>query len=192
MNEILSETLADAATFLERHDMPFALIGGYAASLRGQPRLTADVDLAIATDIDRAMTLIPALSNSPFEPLFPGVEEVVQRAFILPLRHRTTRIKVDIAIGLSRFEQQVVARAHPMLIAGKSIAVAMAEDLLLMKVIAGRPRDDQDIDGLLSAHGRRLDWTYCETTARSLGQALDQDLLTRVQALHQSTRIDDE
>jgi hypothetical protein len=105
MEAALWPTLADAAHVLETRGIRFALIGGLAVSLRGQPRMTVDVDLMILADIDQALGLAQELSSTPFEPLFPGVEEVVARSYILPLRHRTTGIRVDVAIGMSGFEQ---------------------------------------------------------------------------------------
>jgi hypothetical protein len=75
-----------------------------AASLRGQPRTTADVALVVAADASRALDLLGRLDQSVFRPLFGNVADVVQRSYILPLRHRVTGIKVDMALGLSGFE----------------------------------------------------------------------------------------
>lgn len=183
MNEPLSATLRDAVDFLQRHGVSYALIDDLAASVRGQPRLTADVDLVVAADVDRALDLIAALDQSAFEPLFPGVDEVVRRSFILPLKNRVTGVKVDIALGLSGFEQLVIARAEAVPMAATTVSVATAEDLLIMKTLAGRPRDSQDVEGLLAARGNTMDWTYCEQMARNLGEAIGQDLLTPIQVL---------
>jgi hypothetical protein len=188
VNEPLQVTLADAAAFLENEGVPYALVGGMAVSLRGQPRVTADVDMVIAVDVDRALALIERLGQSKFRPLFDGIEEVVERAFILPLRHRSTYVKLDLAIGVSGFERQAVARAQPVEVAGSPISVATAEDLLIMKVLAGRPQDEQDVTGLVSAQGERLDWDYCLAVATELGESLGQDLAGRINALRSRSR----
>jgi hypothetical protein len=183
VNEPLQVTLADAAAFLEKEGIAYALVGGMAVSLRGQPRVTADVDMVIAIDVDRALALVGRLGQSKFQPLFDGIEEVIERAFILPLRHRSTHVKLDLAIGLSGFERQSIARAQPVEVAGSQISVATAEDLLVMKVLAGRPQDEQDIAGLVNAQGERLDWDYCLAVATELGESLGQDLAGRINAL---------
>jgi hypothetical protein len=87
MEPALWPTLADAAQVFEARSIRFALIGGLAVSLRGQPRMTVDVDLLILADVDQALQLVRELGSTPFEPLFPEVEEVVSRSSILPLRH---------------------------------------------------------------------------------------------------------
>ena len=88
MEQGLWLTLVDAIAVLESRSIKFALIGGLAVSLRGQPRMTFDVDLVILADIEQALQLARKLSDTPFEPLFAGVEQVVSTSFILPLRHR--------------------------------------------------------------------------------------------------------
>ena len=137
------------------------LVGGLAVAAQGQPRATADVDLMIAVDISRALSLVKELATSPFRPLFDDIATVVETSFILPLRHRTTNVKVDVAIGLSGFECQAISRAQQLELLGVTLPVATAEDLIIMKVLAGRPQDDQDVRGLAIAQGDRLDWDYC-------------------------------
>jgi hypothetical protein len=172
----LHATLADAADFLEQAGVAYALVGGLAASLRGQPRVTADVDLVIAADVDHALALAQSLGTTAFKPLFEPINDVIETAFILPLRHRTTGVKVDCALGLSGFEQRLLERAETLPLSGRPFPVAAAEELLVMKALAGRPQDIQDIQGILVAQGDRLDWEYCLGVAADLGAAVDQDL----------------
>jgi hypothetical protein len=183
MDEPLERTLADVISFLVQHQISYALIGGIAASLRGEARATADVDLVIAADVDRTLQLLQALEKSSLTPLFSGVEEVVRRAFILPLRHRRTGVKVDLALGMSGFEQQLISRAQTVAIGSHLVRLATAEDLIVMKLLAGRPRDQQDVEGIVLVHGTELDWDYCMTTATELGKAIDQDIASQVAKL---------
>jgi len=167
---------------LDARNIQSALIGGLAVSLRGQPRMTADVDLVVLATVDDALRLVRELDTTCFLPLFPGVEEVVATAFILPLRHRQTGIRVDLAIGMSGFEQQAVRRATPVIVGGVRIQVVSIEDLLVMKALAGRPQDDQDIRGLVTAQRDAIDWSACLELAERLGEAIDLDIGSRLRA----------
>jgi len=187
VDQLLQATLADAIDFLTEQKVAYALIGGLAASLRGEPRVTVDVDLVISADVEGALQLLKSIEKSPLTPLFEGVEDVVCQAFILPLLHRTTAVKVDLAIGLSGFEQQLIQRATLVDLAGQAVRLATAEDLLVMKLLAGRPRDHQDAAGIVVVQGNSLDWEYCYQIARELGQAVDLNLigyLDRLRAGH--------
>ena len=99
MDDSIRRTLVDLDAFLGGHEVPFAVIGGIAVAIRGEPRFTADIDVVVGLDQDAAVDLLRSVARSAFEPLFPGAEDVVRDAFLLPLRHRVTQIKVDIAVG---------------------------------------------------------------------------------------------
>lgn len=187
MNGIVKETLQtvllEIGDFLQSQELPHALIGGLAASLRGRTRVTEDADFVVVCSVDRALELAETLDGQPFELLFPEVEEVIRRSFILPLRHRETGIVVDLAIGVSGLEQQVVSRATPVTIGNRQFPVATAEDLILMKMIAGRPQDDQDVRGIVSISQDSLDWDYCLRVAEQLEQAVGIDMVEKIRRL---------
>ena len=190
LNAGLWSTLADAIAMLESRGIACAVIGGLAVSLRGQPRMTVDVDLVMAADVEDALRLARELPGTPFEPLFAGVEEVINAAYILPLRHRTTGIRVDLAIGMSGFERDAIERARTLVIADTTAPVVTVEDLLVMKALAGRPQDEQDIRGIVDLHGERIDWTACLTTAKALGKAVDIDIADRLESARSRSRRD--
>lgn len=182
MDARLWPTLADAVGMLNDRGIRGAVIGGLAVSLRGLPRMTVDVDLVIQADVDAGLRLAKDLASTPFMPLFAGVEEVVTSAFILPLRHRTTGVRVDLALGMSGFERDAVSRATPVMVGEASIPVVSVEDLLVMKALAGRPQDDADIRGLIDVKRDAINWDRCLATARALGDAIDADLAGRLEA----------
>jgi predicted nucleotidyltransferase len=179
--------LTDVASWLREERIPFAVIGGIAATFRGEARFTADVDVVIGVELEEALRLLERLPNSVFQPLFPDVEEVLRKSFLLPLRHSVTRISVDIAVGLSGFEQQAISRATEIELPGCRIPVVSAEDLILMKLLAGRPRDTDDVRKIVLRQGAALDWNYLLEVGQQLQQAVDQDLLTELQQLQTET-----
>ena len=56
------------------------------------------------------------------------------------------------------------------------------EDLLVMKALAGRPQDDEDIRGLVATRQGMIDWQACLTLAERLGGAIDIDIAGRLRA----------
>ncbi len=179
----LLQTLRDIADFLRSQHLEYALIGGLATTVRGEPRSTLDVDLLVNCDVQRCLELIGGLDESPFRPLFAGVHEVVEAAFILPLVHRQTSVKVDLALGLTGFERSAIRNATPVNFEDNSVAVVSAEDLILMKTLAGRPRDIDDVAKIVVRQGDTLNWDYILETAGALEQAVGQDLLAPLERL---------
>ena len=64
-----------------------------------------------------------------------------------------------------------------------SIPVATAEDLLLMKLMAGRTQDVSDVEGIVELQKDTIDWDYCIEIAGQLQEAFDFDLVEAVQKL---------
>jgi len=64
-----------------------------------------------------------------------------------------------------------------------AVPVATAEDLILMKICAGRPQDDQDIDGMIAVRKDSLDWECCESMARQLEELMEMDLVKIIRRL---------
>lgn len=77
-------------------------------------------------------------------------------------------------------EELFIGAAEPTAIAGVEIPVIRAEHLVVMKILAGRPRDLEDVEGIVVARGERLDREEVEHFIEMLESALGQsDLLPR-------------
>jgi hypothetical protein len=71
---------------------------------------------------------------------------------VLLLKHTQSDIEIDVILGGLPFEQDAVQRASTHRVGEISIRLPRVEDLVIMKVIAHRDRDLQDVEGLLNAH----------------------------------------
>lgn len=183
---MLIEVLVKFVVELETRRFRYALIGGLAASMRGRIRATEDLDLILRCDLDEALTLVESLNEAGFSPLLEDHEQVARSALLIPLVERASGIQLDLAIGLSGFEREIVERADPMILDGHEVFVATPEDLIVLKVLAGRPQDVQDINGIVAIHAERLDWEYCLTAAKRLEPAVDTDLVAQIERLRSS------
>jgi hypothetical protein len=73
---------------------------------------------------------------------------------------------VDVLCAGTPFEQLALARAPPAPQLKRTQPVATVEDLVILKLLAGRPQDWADVDVLLREHAGRLDDHYLDATAR--------------------------
>lgn len=83
---------------------------------------------------------------------------------------------------MSGFERQAVRRAAPVSIGTVRVPVVATEDRLVMKALAGRPQDEEDIRGLIAVQWDAIDWPGCLDVARRLGAAVDVDVAGRLLA----------
>jgi hypothetical protein len=124
-----------------------AIIGGVAASLRGKPRLTKDVD-AVVLDAD-ADELLETAAAFGFSPRIDDAVEFARRTRVLLLRYLPGNIDIDLSLGALPFEEEVIERSTDVDVGQLLVRIASPEDLVIMKAVAGRPRDIADIEGIL-------------------------------------------
>lgn len=150
--EALGVVLLDLMQFLEEEKIPGVVIGGVAASLHGRPRMTRDVDAVILADDRGREELLVALHQHGFVTRIEDPLAFARKTRVLLLRHDSTGVDVDISLGALPFESQVIGRAETKVLGGVRVAVASAEDIVVMKALARRPRDIADIESILDAN----------------------------------------
>jgi predicted nucleotidyltransferase len=159
------------------------IIGAVAASLRGQARATEDVDVTVILDED---TLERFLDLARAEGLRPRISDALAYAkknAVLLLEHEPSRVGVDVTIGRLRFEREAVARAQEVMVQGIRIPVATPEDLVVMKAVAHRPHDLEDIRAVVAANPK-LDVARIRATVQEFARATDMpELWTDVESL---------
>jgi hypothetical protein len=181
-NQIVS-ALHDLIDFLTFECIDYALIGGLAVAVRGEPRSTLDIDVVTDSDVERALKLVKSLAASPFKPYFDGVENVIRTGLLLPLEHKQTEIRIDISLGMSGFDKESIANSSPSMIEGRLVKVVSPEYLVVMKQLAARPRDLDDIRGILIRQGEDFDWNLTLRLAKDLSAAINDDLVTPLMSL---------
>jgi hypothetical protein len=152
--------LARLARVLDAQRLPFMLIGGQAVLVHGVPRLTEDIDVTLGVDPGQLPRVLDICREADLAPLVPDVEAFVRETFVLPVRDGATAMRVDFVFSTTPYERQAIARAVRIQLGETPIPFATAEDLIIHKVFAGRPRDWEDAVGVARRAGSRLDWAY--------------------------------
>jgi len=166
------DPLRDLVAWWQSEEVPGLVIGGLAVALLGRPRVTRDVDVLVLLAEERWGAFLDAGSAFGFLPRQPDALAFAEQARVLLLRHEPTAIDVDVVLGCLPFEEEAVARAVVMEVAGVSVPLPTPEDLIIMKAIAHRDRDMLDIEGLLAAHPE-LDLHRVRRWVRAFADALE-------------------
>jgi hypothetical protein len=61
----------------------------------------------------------------------------------------TCDIRIDVIFSFSEYERLAISRALAVRVGERMVRFATLEDLIVHKVVAGRPRDLEDVKGLL-------------------------------------------
>ena len=173
-------------------NIPWYLFGAQAAILYGAARLTADVDITVSLRDHSLTELISALKQAGFDTRISDAEQFAEQNRVLLLVHAPSRMPIDIIIAGPGPEEAILARRRKLSVGGIQIPVACPEDLIVMKLLAGRSKDLDDISSMLVTLLPELDLALIERFLQEFESALDRnDLWTQLQILLDRARHTD-
>jgi len=178
--------LSAVASLLDEAEIPYMVIGGQAVLLHGEPRLTRDIDITLGVPPDALSRLLPLLPKAGLAPLVEP-DTFVRETMVLPCRHGASGIRVDFIFSCTPYEAQAIERAVTVDIMAQAVRFASAEDLVIHKIFAGRPRDLEDARVVLLKHPD-LDLDYIRRWLQAFGEALGEDFTARLEELRPAHR----
>jgi hypothetical protein len=153
------QAAADLQAFCEKQEWQFCFIGGLALQRWGEPRETVDVDLTLLTGFGREEQFVKILLQH-YEARIEDAADFALLRRVLLLR-APSGVGLDIALGGLPFEEGAIARSTLYFYPGNiPIRTCSAEDLLVMKAFASRPKDWIDAEGIVIRQKGNLDWKY--------------------------------
>jgi hypothetical protein len=165
-------TIESLNRLLQNYDHRGVIIGGIAVGLLGKPRFTADVDAVFLLSTEDVSKFLELAGTENLIPRIQNVEEFARKSRVLLLKHAPTEIEVDISLGVLPFEQEMVDRGSIKHFANLSARLPTPEDLIIMKAIAHRPKDLEDIRTLVDNHPD-LDHHRIEQWVKSFAEVLE-------------------
>jgi hypothetical protein len=173
----VADLLDDLRRTFDALGVSWYLFGAQAAVAYGVARLTADVDVTIRPPATPTSEWLAELQRYGFEPRFTD-REFVERTRVLPVVHIRSGLPVDLVLAGPGLEDDLLQRAVVQSIDGVPVPVIEIADLVILKVLAGRPKDLDDVLELLRIHGDSIDAIRVRTVLKALEDALGQsDLL---------------
>ena len=163
----LFEAAKQVQEFIEQQGWSFCFIGGLAVLRWGRMRATSDVDLTVLTDFKNEEEYIRKLIKQ-FAPRIENAESfaLINRVLLLKTG---SNIGLDISLGGFPFEQNMIAKSSLFEIAPNCLLrTCSAEDLIILKVFAGRKQDWFDVENILLRNGRKLNLSYIYDSASML------------------------
>jgi hypothetical protein len=155
--------------FLETKGWRFGIIGGLALLRWGEPRFTRDVDVMLVAGFGREDAFIQPLLDK-YQPRIEDAREFARRTRVL-LLESSNRVPLDIVLGGLPYEDLAVERSSEFEFEpGCLLRTCSAEDLLVQKLFAFRPRDVLDAEGIATRMRGHLDWEYVERHLRPLAE----------------------
>ncbi len=147
---------------LEQASIPYMVVGSLSSIVYGLPRSTKDVDVVASLSTGQLPSLLLLLGNEfrlDAQITFETHTGTTRRVIRLSDSEFTLEL-----FQLSRdpFDQARFARRSPVFLhdLNRKVIVQSAEDVVIMKLRWGRPKDIDDVRGVLAVRQEKLDWDY--------------------------------
>jgi hypothetical protein len=148
-------------------------LGGIAVRVHAIPRPTFDVDIGLTVNEAQLSLFFASADELGYEISQPfrsgwrdevgGMPLVKMKSFLADGKS----VDVDIFITETQFQNSLMARRQQFEFEGRSLNFVSPEDLVLLKLLAYRPRDQGDISDILFIQGE-LDQSYLRNWAEQL------------------------
>lgn len=169
----VEQALRDFVGVFSELKIPYAVMGGLAVRAHGVPRPTYDVDVLLSIDDERLPELFDAVELAGYtipEAYRAGwVDKIAEMPFIKFRIYRAEKsTDVDVFLTRTSYQQEIMKRRQlEDLKIGKTWVIT-SEDVVLLKLVAGRWRDLGDIQDVRFMEGE-LDQDYLRHWADRLG-----------------------
>jgi len=142
-----SDDMRELVGLFEKHDVSYAVCGGFAVAHYGFVRSTMDFDLLVLPDSRNTRAIMAALGEFGFGGA--GIEEkaFLSRGTAVTLGAQPNQIDLLTSMS-SRPTAEIIANARVVQIHGLSMKVVSYEDLLFAKRESSRAKDRIDAEEL--------------------------------------------
>jgi predicted nucleotidyltransferase len=178
---MFTQLLKKVAISLDASGIPYMIIGGQAVLLHGEPRLTRDIDITLGITTEKLDVVLNLIGNVGLKPLVDPDDFTLQ-TMVLPCQHLESPIRVDFIFSFSPYERQAMERVCLVEMEGITVKFASAEDLVIHKVFAGRPRDMEDVKSILIKNPD-MDFLYIRQWLNELSEATGESFAGRFEGV---------
>ncbi|NEO86612.1 MAG: nucleotidyltransferase family protein [Spirulina sp. SIO3F2] len=143
----LDPDLKEFIELLNKHEVRYLIVGGYAVAIHGHPRYTKDIDIWIDRVPDNAQRIIQVLKDFGFGALGLKAEDFLEIEQIIQLGYPPNRIDILTSPDGVEFDVCYPIRLESE-VDGITIKFIDLENLKKNKQASGRSQDLADLDNL--------------------------------------------
>jgi len=173
---MVSQLLETIATSLDGRGIPYMIIGGQAVLVHGEPRMTKDIDVTLGVSADSLEIILEMARALGWELLPEDPATFVKRTMVLPCRESTSGIRINMIFSFTPYEREAIERAVVRRVGSTDVKFASAENLIIHKICAGRPRDREDARTVLLKNPQ-IDREYIRSRLEQLASATHHDVM---------------
>ena len=139
---------------LNKHDVKYCVIGGFAFALYAYPRYTKDIDILVESSQENATKILEVLKEFGFGSLDLKEEDFTTPGQIIQLGYEPMRIDFIMEIQGLSFDEIWQTR-NQQAYGKENVWFISLENLIKAKKLANRPHDQADVADLIKVRKRK-------------------------------------
>lgn len=144
---MLSPDFKEFVQLLNKNDVQYMIVGGYAVGIHGHPRYTGDLDIWLLPTQENAGKIIRSIQEFGFGSLPITEDDLQQEGMVIQLGYPPLRIDLLTSIDGVRFDE-CYTNKKVVTIDELQVNFIGYHDLIKNKKASGRHQDLGDIDNL--------------------------------------------
>jgi hypothetical protein len=144
--------------------IPYCVIGGYAVACHGVPRQTGDIDVMAIIDGD-PLDVVDRLRASGHGVSITKGDLLDPLGAVITI---DTQFPIQLIAAKYEYQFNAVRNATIVVYDDRDLPVASADDLILLKLKGGSPRDLEDVESIIDVQGPKLDMVSLMDKARQI------------------------
>jgi len=144
---MLSQDFKEFIELLNKNQIEYLVVGGYAVGIHGYPRYTGDIDIWINVSNEIAAKMVSVLEDFGFGSYELKEEDFLNTANVIQLGYPPLRIDIIMSIDGVSFEESYSKRIEKE-IDGLQIKFIGLSELIKNKKASGRDKDIIDLKNL--------------------------------------------
>jgi len=159
--------------FLSKEKIRYAILGGVAVAVYGEPRMTADIDVNIILEKMGMIDFLKKAKRYNFYPSIPNAKQIALKNGILPMKLKKGKLngRIDFIIAENAIEFTSIKRASMKKIGCVRAKFVGLEDLIIHKICSSRSRDLEDLKGILMRQRGKIKAGYVRIWLKKIDSA---------------------
>jgi len=144
---MINQDFKEFIELLNKNNVKYLVVGGYALAFHGYPRYTKDIDIWLWINNENAKSIIKSLEEFGFESLELNTDDFLTSGFVIQLGFPPKRIDLLTSVTGLNFEECYLSKIQ-IDISDIKINFIDLESLKINKRAVGRHQDLADLENL--------------------------------------------
>ncbi len=144
---MINKDFKEFIELLNKNDVKYLVVGGYALAFHGYPRFTKDIDFWVWVDEENAKNILKTIKEFGFSSLDIKQDDFLSPGYVVQLGQPPARIDLLTSVTGLEFEECYKSKVHTEIL-GSEIDFIDLENFKKNKKAVGRHQDLADLENL--------------------------------------------